>query len=83
LASKPKLLLLDEPTAGMNPQESAEMMHFIRKLRDEIGITYSDIPHSVVVHHYHKRWLETSLGCIHSSSSCLQTRHLLQLPMLQ
>ena len=35
LASKPKLLLLDEPTAGMNPSETQEMVHFIRRLRDE------------------------------------------------
>jgi branched-chain amino acid transport system ATP-binding protein len=49
LASKPKLLLLDEPTAGMNPQESAEMMHFIRKLRDEIGITVLLIEHDMRV----------------------------------
>ena len=37
LATQPKLLLLDEPTAGMNPQESAEFTAFIRKLRDEEG----------------------------------------------
>jgi branched-chain amino acid transport system ATP-binding protein len=49
LASKPKLLLLDEPTAGMNPQESAEMMHFIRKLRDEVGITILLIEHDMRV----------------------------------
>ena len=39
LASKPKLLLLDEPTAGMNPHESVEMMRFIQNLRNELGIT--------------------------------------------
>jgi len=49
LANKPKLLLLDEPTAGMNPQESAEMMHFIRKLRDEVGITVLLIEHDMRV----------------------------------
>ena len=49
LASKPKLLLLDEPTAGMNPHESAEMMHFIRKLRDELGITILLIEHDMRV----------------------------------
>ena len=37
LANKPRLLLLDEPTAGMNPQETDEMTHFIRKLRDTLG----------------------------------------------
>jgi branched-chain amino acid transport system ATP-binding protein len=49
LASKPKLLLLDEPTAGMNPNESAEMMHFIRNLRDELGITVLLIEHDMRV----------------------------------
>ena len=49
LASEPTLLLLDEPTAGMNPQESAEMMRFIRKLRDELGITILLIEHDMRV----------------------------------
>lgn len=49
LASQPELLLLDEPTAGMNPQESAEMMHFIKRLRDELGITILLIEHDMRV----------------------------------
>jgi len=49
LASKPKLLLLDEPTAGMNPNESAEMMKFISNLRDELGITILLIEHDMRV----------------------------------
>ena len=49
LAGKPKLLLLDEPTAGMNPHESAEMMRFIRRLRDELGITILLIEHDMRV----------------------------------
>ncbi len=49
LASKPKLLLLDEPTAGMNPNESAEMMHFIQRLRDELSITILLIEHDMRV----------------------------------
>lgn len=49
LASKPKLLLLDEPTAGMNPNESAEMMHFIQRLRDELAITILLIEHDMRV----------------------------------
>jgi branched-chain amino acid transport system ATP-binding protein len=49
LASKPVLLLLDEPTAGMNPQESAEMMRFIRTLRDDLGITILLIEHDMRV----------------------------------
>ncbi len=49
LASKPKLLLLDEPTAGMNPHETAEMMDFIKSLRDELGITILLIEHDMKV----------------------------------
>jgi len=49
LANKPALLLLDEPTAGMNPQESADMMHFIRRLRDELSITILLIEHDMRV----------------------------------
>lgn len=49
IASKPKVLLLDEPTAGMNPNESVEMMHFIRNLRDELGITVLLIEHDMRV----------------------------------
>ena len=49
LASKPKLLLLDEPTAGMNPSETQEMVHFIRQLRDQLGITILLIEHQMRV----------------------------------
>jgi branched-chain amino acid transport system ATP-binding protein len=49
LASKPKLLLLDEPTAGMNPFETEEMVTFIRRLRDELGITVLLIEHHMRV----------------------------------
>lgn len=49
LASKPRLLLLDEPTAGMNPQETDTMTHFIRNLRDELGITILLIEHDMRV----------------------------------
>lgn len=49
LASKPTLLLLDEPTAGMNPHETSDMMRFIRHLRDELGITILLIEHDMRV----------------------------------
>jgi branched-chain amino acid transport system ATP-binding protein len=49
LANKPRLLLLDEPTAGMNPQETGKMTHFIRNLRDELGITILLIEHDMRV----------------------------------
>lgn len=49
LASSPQLLLLDEPTAGMNPNETSEMMRFIQHLRDELGITILLIEHDMKV----------------------------------
>ena len=49
LASDPNLLLLDEPTAGMNPQESARFTAFVRKLRDEKGISILLIEHDMKV----------------------------------
>jgi branched-chain amino acid transport system ATP-binding protein len=49
LASDPKLLLLDEPTAGMNPQESKSLTDFMRRLRDERGITILLIEHDMQV----------------------------------
>jgi branched-chain amino acid transport system ATP-binding protein len=49
LAGKPRLLLLDEPTAGMNPAETGEVMGFIRNLRDELGITILLIEHDMRV----------------------------------
>ncbi len=49
LASQPKLLLLDEPTAGMNPRETQDMVSFIRRLRDELGITILLIEHQMRV----------------------------------
>lgn len=49
LGNNPKLLLLDEPTAGMNPHETVEMMRFIQRLRDELGITILLIEHDMRV----------------------------------
>ena len=49
LATEPKLLLLDEPTAGMNPQESAEFTAFVSKLRDEENLTVLMIEHDMRV----------------------------------
>jgi branched-chain amino acid transport system ATP-binding protein len=49
LAARPKLLLLDEPTAGMNPRETQDMMDFIRHLRDALGITILLIEHQMKV----------------------------------
>jgi branched-chain amino acid transport system ATP-binding protein len=49
LASDPTLLLLDEPTAGMNPQESAQLTDFMRQLRDELELTILLIEHDMKV----------------------------------
>lgn len=49
LSSQPTLLLLDEPTAGMNPQETEDLMRFIRRLRDERGLTIFLIEHDMRV----------------------------------
>ncbi|MBR4696027.1 MAG: ABC transporter ATP-binding protein [Selenomonadaceae bacterium] len=47
LAAKPKLLLLDEPAAGMNPQETKELMDMIRWIRKEFGLTILLIEHGM------------------------------------
>jgi branched-chain amino acid transport system ATP-binding protein len=49
LASDPKLLLLDEPTAGMNPQESDALKEFMQKLRSDLGLTILLIEHDMKV----------------------------------
>jgi branched-chain amino acid transport system ATP-binding protein len=49
LASDPRLLLLDEPTAGMNPKESAGLTDFMRQLRDDLGLTILLIEHDMKV----------------------------------
>jgi branched-chain amino acid transport system ATP-binding protein len=49
LATRPKLLMLDEPTAGMNPRETSEMMVFIRTVRETYGITIILIEHQMRV----------------------------------
>ena len=49
LATQPKLLLLDEPTAGMNPQETADFTGFVEKLRSEQGLTVLLIEHDMRV----------------------------------
>jgi branched-chain amino acid transport system ATP-binding protein len=49
LASDPQLLLLDEPTAGMNPQESAQLTDFMNRLRDELNLSILLIEHDMKV----------------------------------
>ena len=47
MATQPELLLLDEPAAGMNPQESEDLMATVRRLRDEFGKTVLLIEHDM------------------------------------
>src|SRR5260370_31666640 len=49
LATRPKLLMLDEPTAGMNPRETSEMIAFVREVRESFGITILLIEHQMRV----------------------------------
>ncbi len=49
LAAKPKLLLLDEPTAGMNEAETLEAVKYVRRVRDELGLTILLIEHKLAV----------------------------------
>jgi len=49
LGTQPHLIMLDEPAAGMNPHESRDMMDFIQRLRDELGITVMLIEHQMRV----------------------------------
>ena len=49
LGSKPKLLLLDEPTAGMNEAETLEAVKYVRRLRDELNLTILLIEHKLTV----------------------------------
>ena len=49
LATKPQVLLLDEPAAGMNPQESLDLMHLIRSIRDKFKITILLVEHNMKV----------------------------------
>jgi branched-chain amino acid transport system ATP-binding protein len=49
LGAEPRLLLLDEPTAGMNPQETLQMTRFIGRLREELGLAIMLIEHDMKV----------------------------------
>jgi branched-chain amino acid transport system ATP-binding protein len=49
LATNPKVILLDEPAAGMNPQESLELMHLIRSIRDKFSLTVLLVEHNMKV----------------------------------
>ena len=50
LATNPSLLLLDEPAAGMNPQETQDLTDFIRQSRDDYHLTIFMIEHLSLIH---------------------------------
>ena len=82
LGSKPRLLLLDEPTAGMNPSETGEMTQLIRSLRDDMGITVLLIEHEmrvvmgisdrITVLHYGERLAEGTAAEIQSDQRVIE-----------
>lgn len=47
LALEPKLLLLDEPSSGLNPEETDDMVHWIRDIRDDLGVTIVMVEHDM------------------------------------
>jgi branched-chain amino acid transport system ATP-binding protein len=47
VATEPRILLLDEPNAGMNPTETAELLELVRRLRDELGLTIVLVAHDI------------------------------------
>lgn len=70
LATKPKLLLLDEPAAGMNPQETQELMEMIRWIRKEFGLSILLIEHDMsLVMGICERIYVLEYGCIIASGS--------------
>jgi branched-chain amino acid transport system ATP-binding protein len=72
MATDPQLLLLDEPTAGMNPRETLELRDHIVRMRDELGLTVVVIEHDmrvvkgvsdrVIACDYGERVIEAYLG---------------------
>jgi branched-chain amino acid transport system ATP-binding protein len=49
LATRPKVLLLDEPAAGMNPSEQEDLMNLIKQIRDRFGLTILLVEHNMKV----------------------------------
>lgn len=75
LATRPQLLLLDEPAAGMNPQESAELMEMIRWVRENYGLTILLIEHDMkVVMGMCERILVLDNGCVIADGAPAEVR---------
>ena len=47
VATEPRVLMLDEPNAGMNPTETADLLALIRRLREELGLTIVMVAHDI------------------------------------
>ncbi|QTA38245.1 ABC transporter ATP-binding protein [Thermosipho ferrireducens] len=76
LATEPKLLLLDEPAAGMNPKESEELMEFIRYIRDKFNLTILLIEHDMkVVMGICERIIVMDYGKIIAEGNPMEIRH--------
>ncbi len=76
LASDPKLILLDEPAAGMNPQETEEATQLIRRLRDSLGITVVLIEHDMgLVMQISERITVLDYGKVIAEGSPQEIRH--------
>jgi branched-chain amino acid transport system ATP-binding protein len=82
LATKPKLLLLDEPLSGLNPKEVAQARELIRRIRDDFGVTVFWIEHimralrgvveRVIVLNYGEKIAEGSFEVVSSSSKVIE-----------
>jgi branched-chain amino acid transport system ATP-binding protein len=76
LANEPKLLLLDEPTSGMGPEETTEIMDLVKKLRDELKITICFVEHDMnAVFHWAERITVLHQGKIIASGSPLDIKN--------
>jgi len=76
LATRPRLLLLDEPAAGMNPQESVELTRFIRRIRDQFDLTILLIEHhmQLVMDICHRMYvLEYGVTIAHGDPAAIQS----------
>jgi branched-chain amino acid transport system ATP-binding protein len=76
LANKPKMLLLDEPTSGMAPEETGEIMNLVKRLRDEMGLTIFFVEHDMgVVFGWAERVIVLHQGAIFADALPIEIRN--------